>query len=136
MEVQEVVTTVGFELQFSIVVVYHSKGWHHCDLVIVIATYLHSNHHHHQQKQKHSVWLCRKFVRDSKRWMSFWNLSHLSYKTGTFLQKNRLQIGGICAVSSLLDCLSVFSLLVSQCSFKVHFHFTCYYISIVIFITV
>lgn len=57
-EVQEMVTTVGFELQFNFVVVYHSKGWHHCDLVIVIATYLHSNHHRRQQQQQYGVRLC------------------------------------------------------------------------------
>jgi hypothetical protein len=69
--------------------------------------------------------VCRNFVRDSKQWMSFLNVSHLDYKTGTVLQKNRLHIGGICALSSLLDGPSVFSLLALQYSFKVHFHFTC-----------
>jgi len=75
--------------------------------------------------------VCRNFVLDSKQWMSFSNLSHLDYKTGTVLQKNRLQIDGICAVSSLLGGLSVFSLLALEYFFKVHFHFTCYYIGII-----
>jgi len=53
MAVQEMVTIVGVEWQFNLVVVCHSKGWHHSDLVIVNATYLRSNHH-----QQRSVWLC------------------------------------------------------------------------------
>ena len=125
MEVQEIVTTVGFELQFNFVVVYYSKGWHHCDLVIVIATYLHSNHCHHQQKQ-YSVQLCAgNLYVTSNSGCHF--QSHLDYKTGTVFQKNQLQNGGICAVSSLLDGLSVFTLLASQYSSKVHFHFMLLY---------